>query len=290
MRSFTCPICRANLIVDEEEIIEDEEESVDHNDHSNREIHGRHHQHRHYSHHAVVRRGPETPSATEGGRRRTYRGRRSRGNLRQMFRVPPAAAAEAREDVRATLNRPTLAVYYPRAYDPFFMENEEDAAADGNNNNNNTVDQHRNNTVITNTINCQVRDEIDSWGQEVEVDWDGASCRCHHRDQENISVDSHGRNNRHRQFDNHHSYNGNDRNAAEMFERVWETDASGPSSSTVAFHCGFQERRGDWQQTPEQEEADHGEIDTFALNLPGSQRNASGFARRPVTRSMSRGL
>lgn len=291
MRSFTCPICRANLMVNEEGSDEDEQESVDHTDHLNRVINERNYQHRHHYHRAVVRRVPETSITGAAVRRRIYRGRQSGGIRRQMFPLPPAAAAELRENVRATQNRPTVAVYYPLADDPYFIENDEGDVADGNHNDN--FVQHHNSSIM-NTSNHQTRNEIDSWGREVEVDWDGASCRCHHQDHENISGRRQGRHNCHQQINNNdhcHKNNGNDCNiAVGMLRRGWETDTNGPSSSTVAFHRGFRARGIDLQQTPEQEEDYNGDINRFPCNLHVSQRIASGSARRPVTRSMSRGL
>jgi Ring finger domain len=282
MRSFTCPICRANLMVDEEQSGQEEEGSIDH---VNRVASGRRNHVPHRRH--IVRRVPETPSTTEAERRRRREDQGGSIHRRQSFRFAPAAAAEnLRAAARATRRspRPTVAVYYPSIDDPFFIENDEDitgAAVDNNE---------------TNNSNQRVSNEIDSWGQDMEVDWDGASCRCHHQEPENNFGRHNHRRNRRRQQEEHHYNNDNSNghlNGVELFGRGWETDTSGPSSSTVAFHRGFQARRSSRQQSPEyeeEEEDDYGGFVGFAWNLPSSPRIASVSARRPVTRSMSRGL
>jgi hypothetical protein len=208
-----------------------------------------------------------------------------------------------RDAVRATRNRPTVAVYYPSADDPYFIENLDDADADDGGivggvdlaagNHHDITDTNNGNQLS----NYQVSNEVDSWGRDIEVDWDGASCRCHQDEREtNNNTRGHRRRTspRQQQTDHYHRDHGpynnsnDNNNAVGMFGR--ETDTSGPSSSTVAFYRGFRARRSDdgQQQSPQAEEED----DVFAWDSPpSSQRTTtSGSARRPVTRSMSRGL
>jgi hypothetical protein len=234
---FTCPICRANLLIDDED---DEEKEAE------RFARGRV---------SIVRRRSSQP-------------RQHQSSL-QTFRLPPTAAAvEWRDEVRAARNRPTIAVYYPSADDPYFLDNddeEEDYRATDRNN-----DDH--------FSNSQVSNEIDSWGQDIEVDWDGASCRCHHQkyqqnqEKEEETIGGSSRHRRHGPRLQQNNKNSNDLNNA--IGDDWETDISScPSSSTVAFHRSFGPTSG-WQQTPEAEE----------------EGTTSGLARRPVTRSMSHGI
>lgn len=279
-------------MVEEEETDDDhEEESIDQ-------------EHRVPIHrHNLVRRIPDTPPAIETARR-PFRGQQDFYH-QGVYRVP-LTNAQFRLTVSTTTRqptpptRPTVSVYCPSVDDPYFYDDDDGSHRAGavapthQHRNNNSNGYHQNNSGTTR--NYQMNNEIDSWGQDVEVDWDGSFCRFHQ--EENVDYRNgrycnrrgcrqRQRNQQHRHNDNNNSSDRN--NAIGVFERGWETDTSGPSSSTVAFQHGFQQRRNDWHVD---EDGEEGGIDTCAWSPSPSVQKGSfnRSARRPVTRSMSRGL
>ena len=286
-------------MVDEEETDDDqEEESIDQ-------------EHRVRNHRRnLVRRVPDTPPAIETARRRSFRGQQDFYHQR-IYRVP-LTNAQFRLTVSTTTTRqptpptrPTVAVYYPSVDDPYFYADDDShrAGAGGavapahQNRNNNSNGHHQNQDNSGGTRNYRMNNEIDSWGQDVEVDWDGSFCRFHQ--EENVdhrngrSRNRHGRRQRQRNQQAPQQRHNNNHNSSDRNNAVgWETDTSGPSSSTVAFQNGFRQRRSDWHVDEEDEDGEEGGIETCVWSPSPSVQKGSfnRSARRPVTRSMSRGL